>query len=206
MTCEAEFLRVEKSTPGELVAAVEHHSDRAGIMDLHILVLLKATGPDRQAAAAGEFDTVIEKTFRLIGRSSGGEIRPAAATSIRHKGELADEEETPIYVNHGEIEPVFFIGEDAQVDDLLDDVIGVPFGITLGDADKHDQPRPDAPRLLAGDADAGPADALHKGFHAALLLASEPDPDDDEPESDDLDEEVPAPDEPEEEASRWSVT
>lgn len=187
------------SLPWELVPTVEHDSDRAGVDELHVHVLLEAAGTDREAGPTGEVHAVVEEALRLVRGSGRGEIRAAAAAGIGQESELTHEEEAPVYVKWSEVELVVGIGEDAQVDDLLHDVVGVLLGIAAGHADEHDQSRPDAPRLLTVDADAGPADALHEGFHAALLLASE-ELEEDEPESGDLDEE------PDEEASRWSVT
>ncbi len=189
------------SVAGVLVMAVEHDGDGAGVVDSHVHVLLEAAGTDRETGLTGEVHAVFEETRRLVRGGGGGEIRAAAMTGIGEEGELADEEEAPVYVNRGEIELVIGVREDTKVDDLAHDVVGIPLSIAAGDADEHDQTRPDAARLLPGDGHAGPADALHEGFHAAVLLASEG-PDDEESEPEDLEEEPGEPDEPDEEASR----
>ena len=179
---------MNRSVPGVLFTAVNHDSDgtRVGEFDVH--VLLEAAGTDGQTGLPGKPDAVVEEAFRLTGRGGFGEVRATAAAGISEEGELADEEEAPAYVKRREVELAFGVSEDAEVDDLLHDVIGVTLGVTAGDADEHDQPGTDASRFPAIDEDAGPADALHEGFHAEVLLASE-EPDDEEPASDDFDEE-----------------
>ena len=178
-------------------------------MDLHVHVLLEAPRAHGQAAPPCQVHAVTEETLRFVRGRGAGEIRTPAAAGIGEEGELADEEKASFYVKRGEVELVVGIGEDAQVDDLLHHVIGVPLGIAAGYADEYDESGIDTPRLFITDADAGPADALHEGFHAVVLLASdEPDVEVEAPLSDDFeeDESEPEPEAEEEEASRWSVT
>jgi len=192
-----------------LVTAVDHDGHRPGIVDLHVHVLLETAGTHHQAALPGQVNAVIEEAFRFVRGGGIGEVRSAPAAGIGKEGELADEEKAAFYVKRGEVELIVGIGEDAQVDNLLHHVLGVALGIAAGHADEHDQSGIDAPRLFTIDADAGPADALHEGFHAVVLLASDvPEPEDEGLESDDFEESElePEPDTEEEEASRWSVT
>ena len=89
----------------------------------------------------------------------------AALGAVAQQGELGDHQHAAAGFRQGPVHLALVILEDAQVNDLVGQPVGINFGVAIGHAQQDHQPGADFAHHFAGHGDTGPADPLYDGFH-----------------------------------------
>src|SRR5690606_1023033 len=92
--------------------------------------------------------------------------------TIPVKREPTDDQKAAAYVEHGTIKASLFIGENAEVDDLIHQSRHQFGSIALMKAQVHQKPSLDAACNVAFNLDLSAADSLNYGSHSLWLFSS----------------------------------
>ena len=124
---------------------------------------LKAPGLHLQSTPSEHLEGTFEHRRRMVGRSRIGEAGTTSAPGVPIQSELAYDQELGPDIQGRAIEFASVVGEDTEVDGLVDYVAGGVLVVLSTNAQQHDQPRPDAAQRLSAGYDRGASDPLHDG-------------------------------------------
>ena len=132
-------------------------------MDGQEHVGLKASGLHLQSGPPEHVEGTLEHRRGLVGRSRIGEAGTATAPGIAVQSELADNQELDTDIQGRAIELASIVREYAEVDGLVNYVVGGFLVVFSANAQQHDQPRPDTAQCLGASYDRGASDPLDDG-------------------------------------------
>lgn len=155
---------------GEMaVGGVDEEGYGAVVLEGDLHLFLEAAGGDGQAGVPVELDGVVVERLGLLRGRGLGEGGTAAFAGVGVEGELADDEEFGAGVEGGVVEAVLAVGEDAEVDGFVDEVLGIGGGVGGGDAKEDEEAGADAAGFPAVDGYGGVGYALEEGAHRATV-------------------------------------
>jgi glucuronokinase len=130
---------------------------------------LENSGLDSDTASTGLSDEVFVKAVGF--RRRGGLIKTRAApfTAISVESELRHDEKRASCIEEAEVHFARVVGEDAEIRNLVEQVGGGGFGITLGDAEQNEKSLCDHAGDLIVDRDTGSRDTLYHCPHGRTL-------------------------------------
>src|SRR5579884_2256394 len=135
------------------------------------LVRAALPGFDVAAEVTERVDEPRDEGLRVVGGRGRGPRRPAAAPGVAVEGELADDEQRATDRVHGHVHVAGGVVEDAQVPDLVGQLLCDPVVVVVGDADEHAQPGADLTDRAAVDGDARARHTLDERAHVVDAAA-----------------------------------
>ena len=143
----------------------EHKRDRPVIGEIDLHVGLKDSGLSVQSALPNLLHEV-EIEFAGLVRTRGGiEARAAAFAAIAIQSELRDYQKLSARIHRAEIHLTRGVGKYAQVDELVDKIVGVFPGILRGNSDESDNSATNAALDFCIYYDFRPANSLYQDAH-----------------------------------------
>jgi len=115
-------------------------------------------------------EEVIVKLSCVIWIFCPRERRSSAFPAIAQKSELGNNKHLPLYIKKGEIHLSSLILKDPEIDDLIGQIIGVAFPITMFDPEKYENTPFYAGNTPVADTDVGSINPLHHRTHYIHLL------------------------------------
>ena len=132
-------------------------------MQGNLHVFLENPGGHGQTGSLEQSDGVLVEALGLFRRGGLGEVRAPAPASAGIQSKLANNKKLRPYIQGGAVKSVLFVGEDSQVNCLVNQVLGIRLRILCGDPQEHYQPRPNAANLSVGHCHRGLSHPLDQG-------------------------------------------
>ena len=127
------------------VGAVQHQRNRPVVLQGNLHILLENPGGHGQTGSLEQSDGVLVEALGLFRRGGLGEVRAPAPASAGIQGKLAYNKKLRPYIQGGAVKSVLFVGEDSQVNRLVNQVLGIGLRILCGDPKNTTSPGPMRP-------------------------------------------------------------
>src|SRR5262249_41503782 len=153
----------------ELFLRIEQDGNRSIIHERDFHHGLKLTGLAAQSSLAHLPDHILIEAPRLFRTRRLVKRRTPAPAHISMKGELRDHQDRAGNFGDAAVHLALLIFEDAQANDLVDQIVGVALLIGLGDTQQYQQSDTDFPNDSLIDRDICTLNTLHHSTHIEQL-------------------------------------
>jgi hypothetical protein len=170
---EMRGLRAERCAAARLkqLRTVEKHSDRAFVhqRDRHRRLKLAALAPEPSVSQLR--NEIVVQLASDFGPSGGIERGPLAPTDVSVERELGDGKHLTVEIRNAPIHFALLVFENPQSSHLLNQVVGIGFGIGARYAEEHQETATNFADHFSFNADRSFGDALDNGTHCRFRLA-----------------------------------